>query len=110
MDVTRSFLLGVALANAGAVALAASALAESNSAASYHCKDGTMLKARFLGHNRAVITVGGRRHMLTLAMSASGERYIGDGLTFWIKGYDALFISKRKMIDCVDEEAGASPG
>jgi membrane-bound inhibitor of C-type lysozyme len=43
-------------------------------------------------------------------MSASCERYIGDGLTFWIKGDDALFIRKRKMTDCVDEEASASPG
>jgi membrane-bound inhibitor of C-type lysozyme len=52
----------------------------------YACEDGRTVVARYEG-DRAMLEIGGVHHTLTTAMSASGARYVGDGLQWWTKGF-----------------------
>ena len=52
----------------------------------YACDDGRSLKASYPDADTAVVELGGRTHTLKIAVSASGARYVGDGLQWWTKG------------------------
>lgn len=52
----------------------------------YACADGQALKARYPDDKTAVVEYGGQTRTLTVAVSASGARYVGEGLQWWTKG------------------------
>lgn len=56
----------------------------------YLCDDGTRVTARFLGPYRAVLSIGRREVPLRNTLAASGSRYEGSGITFWLKGDEAM--------------------
>ncbi|WP_395673560.1 MliC family protein [Phenylobacterium sp.] len=56
-------------------------------AAVLHCENGETVEAGYAG-NIAVVRYKNRRHEMRVAMSASGARYIGDGMQWWTKGFD----------------------
>ena len=52
----------------------------------YACDDGRSLKASYPDTDTAVVELDGQTHTLKIAISASGARYVGDGLQWWTKG------------------------
>ena len=52
----------------------------------YVCDDGRSLKASYPDADTAVVELEGATHTLKRAISASGARYVGDGLQWWTKG------------------------
>lgn len=55
----------------------------------YRCDDGTRVIARFPDPYRALLRMGGRNWPLRNTLAASGARYQGKGVTFWLKGEEA---------------------
>ena len=53
---------------------------------SYACSDGRVVQAAYPDTNTAQIKINGQAHILRIAMSADGARYIGDGWQWWTKG------------------------
>jgi|GEM_PF-429822 len=53
----------------------------------YACADGSAVRASYPDPDTAVVEHQGRAHTLKTAISASGARYIGEGLQWWTKGW-----------------------
>lgn len=51
----------------------------------YVCEDGATLSATYSGEE-ASVEYGGETYAMTTQMSASGARYVGDGLQWWTRG------------------------
>lgn len=51
----------------------------------YACADGSSLTAVYEG-DAATVEYAGRTHAMTTRISASGARYVGDGLQWWTRG------------------------
>lgn len=56
---------------------------------SYRCEGGATLVAAYPDTDTATLRYQGRTHHLRIARSASGARYVGDGLEWWTKGTGA---------------------
>ncbi|KSB90761.1 hypothetical protein AS593_16940 [Caulobacter vibrioides] len=76
----------------------------------YACGDGSVLKATYPDDKTAVVEYGGKTRTLTVAMSASGARYVGEGLQWWTKGMaDGLVaplaagedVASAKPVECM---------
>jgi membrane-bound inhibitor of C-type lysozyme len=76
----------------------------------YACADGSVLKATYPDDKTAVVEYGGKTRTLTVAMSASGARYVGDGLQWWTKGMtdgmvaplkDGEDVASAKPVECM---------
>ena len=52
---------------------------------SYRCESGRKIEASYTA-NSAAVTFEGRTREMTVATSASGARYVGDGYEWWTKG------------------------
>ncbi|HMM54904.1 MAG TPA: MliC family protein [Candidatus Desulfobacillus sp.] len=52
----------------------------------YRCESGRAITARYPDTETAVIEHAGKTSTLRIAISASGARYVGDGLVWWTKG------------------------
>jgi membrane-bound inhibitor of C-type lysozyme len=52
----------------------------------YHCADGETVRASYPTTDTAVVEYEGRSRTLKSALSASGARYVGEGLQWWTKG------------------------
>lgn len=57
-----------------------------DSSATYHCESGRTVRASYPSDSAAVVEYEGRTLRMTLAVSASGARYVGEGLEWWTKG------------------------
>ncbi|MNY41327.1 Membrane-bound lysozyme-inhibitor of c-type lysozyme [compost metagenome] len=53
----------------------------------YRCEDGRQVAARYDGQ-RAFLSFSDRSLTLNLHPSASGARYVGDGMQWWTRGMD----------------------
>lgn len=91
--------------------LPANAAGEASAAASpgapvvYACENGKSLTARYRD-DRATVDYDGRRIEMRTAVSASGARYVGDGLQWWTRGADEGAVAPLS----VDEEIAGAPG
>jgi membrane-bound inhibitor of C-type lysozyme len=69
----------------------------------FRCNDGSEIMATF-DNAPAPATVllvrGGQQATLPQAMSASGARYVGDGIEFWNKGNDAMVDWQGISLEC----------
>jgi membrane-bound inhibitor of C-type lysozyme len=74
-------VLAVLLAACGAVPPRAAA-----PATRYACSDGRSVVARYPDTDTAMLDIDGVAHVLTIARSADGARYVGDGWQWWAKG------------------------
>lgn len=54
----------------------------------YTCEDGRTVRATYPDPDTAVVDIGGMKRTLKVAISASGARYIGEGIQWWAKGMD----------------------
>jgi membrane-bound inhibitor of C-type lysozyme len=61
----------------------------------YRCRDGQTVVAGYPDSQTAVVTVRNHAYNLKLARSASGARYTGYGLQWWVKGAHASLASLR---------------
>ncbi|MBA4795193.1 MAG: MliC family protein [Phenylobacterium sp.] len=55
-------------------------------ALSYRCEDGRTLRAAYPDSDTAILELAGETHRLSVARSASGARYVGEGWQWWTKG------------------------
>lgn len=60
--------------------------ATSGTAYRYHCESGQDVSASYPDTETAIVTIAGQQHRMAIAVSASGSRYVGDGLEWWTKG------------------------
>ncbi len=86
----RLGLSALALALAGIIVLAACASTPDApppaAATAYGCQSGALIQASYPDTDHARIQYKGQTHTLTIAVSASGARYVGDGIEWWTKG------------------------
>ncbi|MBQ0831035.1 MliC family protein [Marinobacter sp.] len=59
------------------------------SAHNYQCKSGETITATYPTTDKAKVQYKGNSHNMQIAVSASGARYVGDGLEWWTKGSGA---------------------
>ncbi len=62
---------------------------------SYACLDGSMITAGYPDRETAVVTYKDHAYPLKAARAASGSRYTGYGLEWWIKGSHASLAALR---------------
>ena len=58
----------------------------------YRCESGETITASYLTIDSANITYKGSVYNLKIAVSASGARYVGDSLEWWIKSSDGTLL------------------
>lgn len=73
----------------------------------YVCDDGRIVRAAYPDINTAKVELAGRTATLTVAMSASGARYVGEGLQWWTKGDDGR-LSVLKAGEEIAADAGVT--
>lgn len=67
----------------------------------YACRDGQTPVARFFPDGRATLRLDDQRAVdLAREPAASGERYGGDGATFWVKGREATLELGGRSTTC----------
>jgi membrane-bound inhibitor of C-type lysozyme len=98
---------------AAAAPPAASAEARPGPAVTYRCGNGRTLEAVYAG-DKATIRWGDKQHEMKIARSASGARYVGDGLQWWTKGMREGTLSQMELgvveepgITCTTTETSA---
>jgi membrane-bound inhibitor of C-type lysozyme len=72
----------------------------------YVCEDGRILSIAYPDPDTADVRIGDQPHRLTRAISASGARYVGDGLQWWNKG-DEGWLARLAPGEDVASERGA---
>jgi membrane-bound inhibitor of C-type lysozyme len=73
----------------------------------FSCDDGSIIEATFdNAPNPATVLLvrGGQTFTLPQGMSASGARYVGDDITFWNKGRDAMVEWQGTKLACGEAE------
>lgn len=65
-------------------------------AISYQCDSGNRIIVTYPANETAEVKYMGDMYPMTIAISASGARYVGDGLVWWTKGNEG---SMYKAID-----------
>lgn len=50
------------------------------------CENDSILKIAYPTNDLAILEINNQLHLLKIAISASGARYIGDNLQWWTKG------------------------
>ena len=72
----------------------------------YVCEDGRTVRATYPDPDTAIVDVDGVKRTLKIAISASGARYIGDGVQWWSKGMDQGQLSPL----AAGEDIATAPG
>ncbi len=72
----------------------------------YVCEDGRTVRATYPDPDTAIVDVGGVKRTLKIAISASGARYIGEGVQWWSKGMDQGQLSPL----AAGEDIATAPG
>lgn len=52
----------------------------------YQCEGGRDVRVSYPSDSTAIMVYDGRTLQMTIAVSASGARYVGEGLEWWTKG------------------------
>jgi membrane-bound inhibitor of C-type lysozyme len=83
------------------------ACAQPGDPVSYTCADGRTVAARYAG-TAATLEIDGKRFELETVVSASGARYLGDGLQWWTKGQRDAWLSMLKPGETIASDAGVA--
>lgn len=59
---------------------------ESSSSHHYLCKSGAKIGVSYPSSDLATLIYQGQAHLMQIAVSGSGARYLGDNLEWWTKG------------------------
>lgn len=71
----------------------------------YVCEDGRTVQALYPDTRTAKLRLEGQERALTVAVSGSGARYVGEGIQWWTKGEAAMLAVLK-----AGEDVAASPG
>lgn len=52
----------------------------------YQCDSGNRIRVAYPTDSTAVVEIDGHRHQMSIAVSGSGARYVGERLEWWSKG------------------------
>ncbi|WP_210411722.1 MliC family protein [Rhodoferax sediminis] len=55
----------------------------------YRCESGRIIEAAYRADGTAAVRYAEQTHLMHVAVSGSGARYVGDGLEWWTKGTGA---------------------
>ena len=55
----------------------------------YRCESGRIVEATYRADDTAAVRYADQTHLMHVAVSGSGARYVGDGLEWWTKGTGA---------------------
>jgi len=55
----------------------------------YRCESGRIIEAAYRTDGTAAVRYAQQTHLMHVAVSGSGARYVGDGLEWWTKGTGA---------------------
>ena len=86
-----------------ALAVICTASAQVSKTFLYRCDDGSQVGANFDDPKFAYLQLDGKSLKLPQRLSGSGARYAKSGVSFWIKGHDAMLKRTRlgKTVNCV---------
>jgi membrane-bound inhibitor of C-type lysozyme len=105
MSKTTHIIMALTMLLAGTTALAADE--EKIGPVTFRCDDGSEIAATF-DNTPTPATVllvrGDQAFTLPQAISASGARYLGDGIEFWNKGNDAMVDWQGTKFSCSTTE------
>jgi membrane-bound inhibitor of C-type lysozyme len=73
----------------------------------YECPDGRKITATY-DRQSAELRIGDKTYRLKTAISASGARYVGDGVQWWTKGPDEGRLSELKAGEDVAADVGVT--
>jgi membrane-bound inhibitor of C-type lysozyme len=73
----------------------------------YDCADGRTIQAQYPDRDTAVLKLGDAEIRMTIAVSASGARYVGEGRQWWTKGEAGTLAPLRPGED-IASEAGVA--
>ncbi len=62
------------------------AVADASAPLTYRCESGRTVEASYPTNSTAVVQYEGQTYPMTIAVSASGARYVGEGFEWWTKG------------------------
>ncbi len=62
------------------------AVADASAPLTYRCESGRTVEASYPTDSTAVVQYEGQTYPMTIAVSASGARYVGGGFEWWTKG------------------------
>lgn len=74
----------------------------------YSCADGSTVEARYPTPETAQIVTAGKTVDMTIAQSASGARYVGDGWQWWTKGMIDGMLAPLKPGEDIASAAGTT--
>jgi len=77
-------------------------------ATTYYCDDGRTVRARYHAPGAATVSVDGEAHAMKTAISASGARYVGDGLQWWTRDLGRGALSGLKPGEDIASGAGVN--
>ena len=91
-----------------ASAAAAPAAQAASAPTTYACDDGRSVKASYPDADTARVELDGKTHTLKIAVSASGARYVGEGLQWWTKGMTDGQLSPLKTGEDIASAVGVN--
>lgn len=74
----------------------------------YRCADGRAIEANYVDSDHAVLRVAGKPYRLTIARSASGARYVGDGWQWWTKGMRQAYLAPLSPGEAIASDPGTA--
>lgn len=75
-----------------------------DSVTKFSCSEGPDFMVRFLGPETVQISIADRNHILQRERTASGARYLGDGIDFWNKGAEASLEIGGQVYHCLRKD------
>lgn len=74
----------------------------------YRCADGRSVQATYANGDHARLLIDGRPYRLTVAVSASGARYLGEGWQWWTKGMHDAWLAPLRPGETVASAPGVA--
>ncbi|MCX7514068.1 MliC family protein [Frateuria sp. STR12] len=74
----------------------------------YHCADGRVVQASYPDSEHALLVMAGKPYRLTIALSASGARYVGDGWQWWTKGMHEAWLAPLGAGETIASASGVA--
>lgn len=74
----------------------------------YQCSDGRAVKATYRDVDHARLVIDGIPYRLTVARSASGARYVGEGWQWWTKGLHDAWLAPLRPGETVASAPGVA--
>lgn len=76
--------------------------------ATYQCSDGRAVTATYGDVDHARLVIDGTPYRLTVARSASGARYVGEGWQWWTKGMHDAWLAPLRPGETVASAPGVA--